>query len=49
MVTSSQQRADATLATWQQFRNLTPAERLRKIDESEAQLRAVAREMADAS
>ena len=36
-----QQHANETLAVWQALRDLAPQDRLRKLDEYEAKLRAV--------
>ena len=47
MVMTRQQKANETLRLWQELRDMTPAERLRKLDEFEAQLRAVQKEMND--
>ena len=41
-----QQRANETLILWQALRDLSPRDRLRKLDEYEALLRAVQKEMA---
>jgi hypothetical protein len=46
VVTTSQQRANETLILWQSLRGLSPQERLRKLDEYEAILLKIAKEMA---
>ena len=42
---SIQQRANETLALWQALRGLSPQERIRLLDEYEAALRTVEKEM----
>lgn len=43
-----QQRANETLILWQALRDMTPQERIKKLEEYEATLRAVQKEMANA-